>query len=72
MFCSVVDRFTLDAFAYSGFNYKVNSLEDENALLFQFMKAFNQSAAADNPIAGLASKYLYKFMRHFRYKFKQN
>ncbi|KAJ8311577.1 hypothetical protein KUTeg_010932 [Tegillarca granosa] len=68
--CSVVDRFTLDAFAYSGFNYKVNSLKDENALLFQFMKAFNHSAAADNPIAGLASN-LTPFLQIFDRRHKE-
>ena len=53
---SLVDRYTLDAFADSGFDFPSNSLDNEDALLYRFMKEFNHSAAADNPIAGLASK----------------
>jgi hypothetical protein len=34
-------------------------VHDEDAILYQFMKVFNESSAADNPIAGLASKYLF-------------
>jgi hypothetical protein len=29
-------------------------MHDEDAILYQFMKVFNESSAADNPIAGLA------------------
>lgn len=53
---SLVDRYTLDAFATSGFDFNADSLENEDALLYRFMKEFNHSAAADNPLAGLASK----------------
>lgn len=55
-FFSLVDRFSLDAFANAAFNYKVNSLDDPDATLFRYMRAFNHSSSADNPIAGLASK----------------
>ena len=59
MCCSIIDRFTLDAFSYGIFDYEVDSMHDEDAILYQFMKVFNESSAADNPIAGLASKYLF-------------
>lgn len=55
-FFSLVDRFSLDAFANAAFNYKVNSLDDPDATLFRYMMVFNHSSSADNPIAGLASK----------------
>jgi len=61
-FFSLVDRYTLDAFATSGFDFNANSLEDEDALLYRFMKEFNHSAAADNPLAGLASKYFFNYI----------
>ncbi|XP_061185431.1 cytochrome P450 3A28-like isoform X1 [Saccostrea echinata] len=54
---SLIDRFSVDAFAYAAFNYNVNSLDDENATLYRYMKAFNHSSAADNPAAGLARVY---------------
>lgn len=55
-FFSLVDRFSLEAFASAAFNYKGNILDDPNATLFRYMRAFNHSSSADNPIAGLASK----------------
>lgn len=69
----LVDRYTLDAFATSGFDFTANSLEDEDALLYRFMKEFNHSAAADNPLAGLARVYtgLTPFLQLFDYKHKQ-
>ena len=54
--CSLVDRFSLDAFANAAFNYKANILDNPEATLFRYMHAFNHSSSADNPIAGLASK----------------
>lgn len=51
---SLVDRFSLEAFASAAFNYKGNILDDPNATLFRYMRAFNHSSSADNPIAGLA------------------
>ncbi|CAG2233459.1 CYP5A [Mytilus edulis] len=56
---SLIDRYTLDAFADSGFDFEANSLDNEDALLYRFMKEFNHSAAADNPIAGLAHEKIY-------------
>lgn len=54
---SIIDRFTLDAFSYGVFDYEVDSMHDEDVILYQFMKVFNESSAADNPIAGLARVY---------------
>ena len=56
LFRRVVDRYSLDAFAYSAFDHDIDSLNDPDALLFRFMTEFNNSAAADNPIAGLCRK----------------
>ena len=61
-FFSLVDRYTLDAFSTSGFDFNANSLENEDALLYRFMKEFNHSAAADNPFAGLASKFFFNYI----------
>lgn len=54
---SLVDRYSLDAFADACFDYQAGSLDDNEALLYRFMKEFNHSAAADNPAAGLARMY---------------
>ncbi|XP_022303782.1 cytochrome P450 3A6-like [Crassostrea virginica] len=51
---SLVDRFSLDAFANAAFNYKANILDNPEATLFRYMHAFNHSSSADNPVAGLA------------------
>ncbi|XP_063437513.1 cytochrome P450 3A4-like [Mytilus trossulus] len=69
----LIDRYTLDAFADSGFDFEANSLDNEDALLYRFMKEFNHSAAADNPIAGLARVYpgLTPFLQLFDGKHKQ-
>lgn len=70
---SLVDRYTLDAFAKSGFDFNSDSLDNDDALLYRFMKEFNHSSAADNPIAGLARVYsgLIPFLQLFDYKHKQ-
>ncbi|XP_063437510.1 cytochrome P450 3A4-like isoform X1 [Mytilus trossulus] len=69
----IVDRYTLDAFANAAFDYKVNSMKDENATLYQFMKVFNESSSADNPVAGLARVYdsLVPFLQLFDTKHKR-
>ena len=56
-FFRIADRYSLDAFAYSGFDHFENSLYKENTPLFQFMTEFNLSAAADNPVTGLCRKW---------------
>lgn len=63
-FFSLVDRFSLEAFASAAFNYKGNILDDPNATLFRYMRAFNHSSSADNPIAGLASKSFLLMMEY--------
>lgn len=63
-FFSLVDRFSLEAFASAAFNYKGNILDDPNATLFRYMRAFNHSSSADNPIAGLASKLFLLMMEN--------
>lgn len=69
----LVDRYSLDAFADACFDYQAGSLDDEDALLYRFMKEFNHSAAADNPVAGLARVYpsLTPFLQLFDTKHKQ-
>jgi len=62
-----IDRFTLDAFALSGFDYHVNSLKDPTAVLYRFMLSFNKAAAADNPLVGLAREYTHVLSRAFLY-----
>lgn len=65
-FFSLVDRFSLEAFASAAFNYKGNILDDPNATLFRYMRAFNHSSSADNPIAGLASKLFLLMMENIK------
>lgn len=66
----LVDRYSLDAFADACFDYQAGSLDDEDALLYRFMKEFNHSAAADNPVAGLARMYSASILLFFRRIFR--
>lgn len=68
---SLVDRYILDSFAKSCFDFNTNSLDNEDVLSYRFMKAFNQSAAS--PISRLARIYhlLIPLLQPFDYKHKK-
>ncbi|KAK3095663.1 hypothetical protein FSP39_017328 [Pinctada imbricata] len=53
----LLDRYVVDSFAYSGFDYDVDSLNNENAPLYRYMVEFNNSASAENPATGLCRVY---------------
>ncbi|XP_033725113.1 cytochrome P450 3A12-like [Pecten maximus] len=70
---SLLDRFTLDAFALSAFNYEVNSMDNSDATLYQFMTETLDAASTENPLTGIARVYgsLTPFLKIFDYKHKR-
>ncbi|XP_060077359.1 cytochrome P450 3A12-like [Ylistrum balloti] len=70
---TLLDRFTLDAFALSAFNYDVNSIENPDAILYQFMTESIKAASTENQLTGIARVYgsLTPFLKIFDYKHRR-
>ncbi|XP_069103359.1 cytochrome P450 3A28-like isoform X2 [Argopecten irradians] len=70
---SLLDRFTLDAFALSAFNYHVNSMENPDAILYKFMTENLKAASTENKLSGIARIYgsLTPFLKLFDQKHKR-
>ena len=55
----------MDAFAYAGFDYRTDSLNDESVTLYRYMNSFNKSSSTENKLTGLASTYLFFLLFFF-------
>ncbi|XP_021345680.1 cytochrome P450 3A28-like [Mizuhopecten yessoensis] len=70
---TLLDGFTLDAFALSAFNYEVNSMDDPDAILMQFMTETLNAASTENKLAGICRVYesLTPILKIFDYKHRR-